>query len=366
MFKIKIFGAGNCGNVGDDLIAYILEKYVEKNSHRKVDVSLIEQQKQYDEIPEADILIIGGGGLIYDYDMSNVLNYCNAIHLANNYRIPVFFMGMGVQHVFSQEAKDEYKKALPFVTAMAVRGEEDARFIQTELNYPEDRIVISRDIVFLHDDVCGRVEKRRSEKGSEKPVLALSLADWKLGESFNTIEPRLADTYKKYREYIYEKLPKLKETFTVKVVCQASEDKEVANEIAELTGGEVYTFPAVESSSEIVQLYADADFVITNRYHGLIAAIIADTPVISASFSTHKSQRLIKDSFKSLTNQFYTIEEFTNQDILSNMCDNSYTDGLVSARRSEYRKCVKLAQKHNKIMRYIANELSKIEVQGRP
>ena len=361
MLKIKIFGAANCGNVGDDLIAYVLENYLAKHINSKdIQVSFIAQQQQFAEIPDTDILIIGGGGLIYDYDINNVINYCKTIKFAHDYRVPVFFMGMGVQHVFSDEAKEMYRDALQYVKAIAVRGEEDARYIREELGYSSDLLITSRDLVFLYDDIAQPGNPLRAGGGSGKPVLALSLADWRLGENYSNIHGDLAEEYTAYRQYINSALPKLTDVFDVKIVCQASEDQAICRELADSISGEVIEFPSIETSPGIIELYRSVDYVITNRYHGLIAAIIADTPVIATSFSTHKSERLIKDSFPSLREQSYSIKEFVSEDIFQKMCDPNFRTGLQSASRREYRKCLKLARQHKEIVYIINNEISKM------
>lgn len=356
--KIKIFGASGCGNVGDDLIAIILKRYIEKHFNDRADVSLIPQQRQFDEIKTADVLIIGGGGLIYDYDINNVRNYCDAVHYAASYRIPSYFMGMGVQHVFSDEAKAMYHEALPGVKAIATRGTFDSRFINEELHYPIERTVTSRDLVFLYDDVLGK--GLRSNKANRKrPVLALSLADWKLGSNYQSIKPGLKEEYEEYRAYLEKELPKLKETFDIKVVCQAAEDIEISNYLVGLLNAQLVDFPTIERSPELVETYRDVDYVITNRYHGLIAAIIAGTPALGVSFSTHKSQRLIDDSFPSLKDQFYTVGDFVEADILSKMRDDVFRGQLKTASSVEYETCLRETRRHIEILKYISLDMAK-------
>ena len=355
--KIKIFGASNCGNVGDDLIALILKKYVEDFFEDRADVSLIPQQKQFEQIKDADILIIGGGGLIYDYDIDNVKNYCEAVRYAHDYRIPVYFMGMGVQHVFSEEAKSMYKTELPKVSAIATRGTFDSQFIIDELNYDPARVITARDLVFLYDDVLQKQVTKPFE--SDKPILSLSLADWKLGTNYKNIQEGLKEAYDAYRVYLAKTLPLLKEHFDVRVVCQANEDKEISEYLGDVFDTEVITFPNIESSAELVEIYRASDFVITNRYHGLIAAIIAQTPALGVSFSTHKSQRLIRDSFPSLEDQFYTVDAFVKKDILTQLTDSTFRGALRTAEVGEYDQCLEITRKHSDVLKFIATDIAK-------
>lgn len=355
--KIKVFGASNCGNVGDDLIALILKKYIEGFFEDRAEVTLIPQQKQFEQIKDADILIIGGGGLIYDYDINNVKNYCEAVRYAHDYRIPVYFMGMGVQHVFSEEAKNIYKAELPKVSAIVTRGTFDSQFIVDTLGYDPARVITSRDLVFLYDDVLERRAVKSSD--SKKPTLSLSLADWKLGSSYKNIQEGLEEAYANYRAYLEKTLPLLKKHFDVRVVCQANEDKDISEYLAGVFDTEVITFPDIESSAELVEVYRASDYVITNRYHGLIAAIIAQTPALGVSFSTHKSQRLIRDSFPSLEEQFYTVDDFVKKDILTQLTDVSFTETLKTAEVGEYDRCLAVARRHSDVLKFIATDIAK-------
>lgn len=355
--KIKVFGASGCGNVGDDLIALILGEFIKNYFKDKVEVNFIPQQKQDEEIKDADVLIIGGGGLIYDYDINNVKNYCNAIEYAHSYRIPTYFMGMGVQHVFTDEAKAIYRHTLPKVSAISTRGTYDTQFITEDLQYNSERVITSRDLVFLYDDLIEKPIK--PNKANTKPVLALSLADWKLGESYHNIKEGLREEYEKYRQYLEVKIPTLKDKYEVKVVCQANEDKEISEYLASILGTNTIYFPTIEDSKQLVEIYKSVDYVVTNRYHGLIAAIIARTPALSVSYSTHKSQRLVDDSFPSLRSQFYTIGDFVKEDVLTKIQQDDYRKLLRTATEFEYRVCIQETKKHKEILKYIAADIAK-------
>jgi polysaccharide pyruvyl transferase WcaK-like protein len=357
MKKVKLFGASGAGNVGDDLIAVILQKYLQTHL-LGTDVSILLQQHEQ-EVADADALIIGGGGLIYDYDWENVRIYTEMIHLAYSYRIPVFMMGMGVQHVFSQPAIEQYTQALRFVKRIATRSEQDSDFITNKFGYDSQHIITSRDVVFLYEDVFGEVTA--THRSSERPTLALSLADWQLGDNYKKIDKNLTSDYQNYREYLQATLPLLGNFFHVKVICQAAQDVAISNEVVRLVGGdaELVTFAEIEDSSKLIEAYQQSDVVITSRYHGLIAAIIAKKPVIGVSFGGHKQQKLIDESFPSLQSQFYTVGDFVKMAILDKLQDKTFRQGIGAAQASEYAACIRLARRHADIAKYIAGEFAK-------
>lgn len=359
MKRVSIFGASGAGNVGDDLIAVILQKYLQKQLDGMAEVTIIPQQHEQ-EVADSDILVIGGGGLIYDYDEANVRVYTEMIHLAYSYRIPMYMMGMGVQHVFTKKAIQAYTHALQFIRHIVTRSEQDGEFIANKFAYPMERITNSRDLVFLYEDVFGKVEPKQLTR--KKPVLALSLADWQLGDNYAKIDKQLAGDYESYRKYLKKVAPTLGEVFDVKVVCQAAQDVAISKELVKLIGNsaELVTFPTIEESPRLVEVYQESDLVITSRYHGLIAAIIAGKPVVGVSFGGHKQQKLIDESFPSLQPQFYSVGSFTEADILAKIKDDTYRHELQAAKKSEYSACVRLARKHEEIRRLILTEFAKM------
>lgn len=357
MKKIKIYGASGCGNVGDDLIALILKKYLSARVQGG-EVSIIPQRQQIQESFDADAVVIGGGGLIYDYDFDNVRNYTDFIHLAHSMRIPVYMMGMGVQHVFTQKAVDAYTNALRLVKNVATRSEKDSKLIEKTFGYPKPRVITSRDLVFLYDRVFPD-QSGQPVENKEKPALALSLADWQLSAAnYKKIDPGLQKDYTDFREYLKQALPRLKDKFQIKIICQAQEDIEISKELRELSGGELITFDGIEKSYELISAYKASDYVITSRYHGLIGAIIANRPVICASFKGHKQQKLIDESFPSLKNQFYEVGEFAKKDVLGKFLDAQFVAGIKQANKSEYSECLDIAERHGEVARRIAGQLA--------
>lgn len=353
--QVRIFGASGAGNVGDDLIAAILLKALRK-SLPNANVEILPQQHE-PEVRDADALIIGGGGLIYDYDYENVRIYTELIHLANSYRIPIYMSGMGVQHVFSQKAVEAYRNSIRLVKKIATRGIRDGKYIINDLNYPPQRVIESRDLVFLYEDMFGKITKQNK---NEKPVLILSLADWQLGGNYKKIDPALANDYKNYRKYINENLPKLKDIFEIKIINQARQDLELSQELSQLLNAEMIDFPTIESSEKFIDEYLKADFVITSRYHGLIAALIADVPVLGVAFNSHKQENLIKDSFPTLKKQFYSVGQFTKDDVIEKMSSQEFRDSLKTRTKEEYEECVSLARRNFDIFKYVAGDLDKL------
>lgn len=356
MKRISIYGASGCGNVGDDILGITLREMLRR--HIPYSEVTMYQQHIRDDIERSDIVVVGGGGLIYDYDFENVRNYCDITIRAGAQLIPVFWAGMGVQHVFSQEAIDYYKNALQFVHAVSVRNDEDGKFFTDVLGYDPSKLIVSRDLAFLSKDVFG---VQWSKPPLEKKRLVVALADWKLSSSnYEKIDKGLAQTQTRYLEYLHQRLGTLTDQYDVQLVAQSREDLSLYKELVrEHPAVQLVTFDDVEKSADLLRVYGEADVAITGRYHGLIAGLVTGTPTIGVSFSGHKQQKLVNDTFPSLKRQYYTIDRMLSEDIFAKLLNPDFVRSLRRPRMFEKMKCQRLAQKNYQIAKMIAGELAK-------
>lgn len=354
--RVTIFGASGCNNVGDDLLGVTLQLLLQKQLGDAIEVVLAPQHiREY--IEQSDAIVIGGGGLIYDYDFANVENYVALIERAAAQQIAVYMMGMGVQHVFSEEAKVLYRRALRHVQAVTVRDDDEKAFFVDELGCEAHKVIISRDLAFLAPELIGEPKHPQPQ---DKKHLMISIADWKLSKAnYDKIEKGLSEQYKAFVDYLHANIDDLARQYTVTLVCQAVEDKDLYKDLSEKHDVGLITFDTIESSKTLLDVYAQADLVITGRYHGLIAAVLADKPVICVSFGGHKQQKLINDSFPSLREQFYSVDTFTKQDVLGTLRDSTAWDDVAKATHAERQHCISLARKNYMVAKMIAGELAK-------
>ena len=98
--------------------------------------------------------------------------------------------------------------------------------------------------------------------------------------------------------------------------------------------------------------------MVTNRYHGFIGAMVARTPVYGVSYGSHKTERLVQDSFPSLAGNFLTIRQFYEQDMVSRLLAEPLPT-LAPKTLQELDKCVKLAYNNTKITKIINNDIAR-------
>jgi polysaccharide pyruvyl transferase WcaK-like protein len=357
MTRILVFGATGSHNVGDDILGITLQKMIQQ-AVPTAEV-LLRPQHIREDIETSDLVVIGGGGLIYDADFENVTNYTSIIFRANDQAIPVYMAGIGVQYMFTEKAKAEYHDALRFVKAISARNDVDAKYLVKELGCRPEQVIRSRDLAFLAPEVLGL--------GSERPYnskkrLVLSLADWKLGkQNYEKIAAGLGTQKEAYLAYIKAAIAQLLEVYDVQLVCQAVEDRELYEELLAASPGlRMVEFKDIDDSARLIDIYRQADVAVTGRYHGLIASIVAGTPVIGVSFGGHKIKKLIDDSFPSLESQFFTVGDFVKNDILTKLTDAAFVVGLHRPKQAELQKTMNLACENYRLMKMIAGECAKM------
>lgn len=361
MKQILVLGATGSYNVGDDILGLILQRMLQKTiPGAKV---LVRPQHVRDEIETSDLIVIGGGGLIYDATFENVTNYTSIILRAQDQAIPVYMAGMGVQYMMTEEAKEIYRDALRFVKAISVRNDVDGDYLINELGCKPSQIIYSRDLAFLAPEVIDIPPMRQRR---DKPRLIVSLADLLIdlkldSKSTDKISDGFAKHKQNYMTYVHENIGRLLAYYDVQLVVQAQEDVPLYTALRENHPElELIEFAGIEDSWRLIQVFQEADIAITGRYHGLIAGVVAGTPTIGVSFGGHKIGKLIDDSFPSLRQQFYTMQQLVDEDIFSKLVDKGFTKTLRTPTSGELRRCMKKARQNWRLMKMIAGECAKM------
>jgi len=196
-----------------------------------------------------------------------------------------------------------------------------------KMGVDDDRIVVSADSAFAIDisdgkDVKSLIEKEGIQKGS---VAVIIRGDRDVHyESWMKVISHIQEKYG--REVFY--------LFTCK-----SHDEHVFKKLAKICRlhklSKYYDYPI------LIQIMRNFDFVITDRYHGAIFAILSNTPVIPVDAQTFKT--------KGLFMQFdYPIE------VLNTLSVNSY-DSMVESIERVVKNQREIKDKLSKTRTYLVN-----------
>ena len=83
--KALVVGASNMGNIGDDLIAKKIGGII-LGLHKDYEVHYCDFNITYPDLDEYDLVVVGGGGIVYSSQFVN--NECQ--NLANYFKVPIW------------------------------------------------------------------------------------------------------------------------------------------------------------------------------------------------------------------------------------------------------------------------------------
>jgi polysaccharide pyruvyl transferase CsaB len=279
---IVVAGYYGFGNLGDELILSVLARQL-KNTYFRPEIVVLSSRPSHTryyhgtravwrwnpfsvltQIFRADLLVLGGGGLLQDKTSFRSLLYYIGLALTGVIlRKPVFLYSIGVETVQRPLSKWLLKKALSSrLIKITVRDQASADLLRSA-GITDKAIFVHQDPVFsLSIDV-----PERKDPHSLKRILFIPRfpAPPEANILYNDIrflvEGRLGV---ELDEGIFE--PRVEKEFRPHAI-------------------------AIETLSKMAELLAEADLVISARYHGLVLAALAGRPFIGIG-DTQKVGRL--------------------------------------------------------------------------
>lgn len=323
--NILIITANNFGNVGDDAITHAASNLMSQIfplANVRVDNAPVKRRL----IEKTDLLVLGGGGIYYDGDIKNAINYTNYIFYAQEAGVPCIGIGIGTQGIRTEIGKLLFKTALNGCRLTIVRDKNDKKVL-TELGVTQP-VEITQDIVF---SLAPRKVIRKALSVSKTKKIGISLLD-----SSNLLA---ASNMKPYQKSIFSSVAHLAEFgYDIVYICQSLDDLELYQKLKSLYGGTIRKINFVEAK-EGFKFYQDIDLCITSRFHGLIFSVISGTPVISVGTNGSKTDRLINHSIKSLKKIHIPIKEFSLETLKPLLKEWEHDPAKFVARQEEVSFC---------------------------
>ncbi|MGH7801116.1 MAG: polysaccharide pyruvyl transferase family protein [Thermodesulfobacteriota bacterium] len=194
----------------------------------------------------------------------------------------------------------------------------------------DDKIVVSADSAFAIDisdrkDVKSLIEKEGIEKGSVAVIIR-------------------SDRNVDYESWV-KVINHIQEKFGRKVFClfTSSRDEHVFKKLAKICRlhklSEFYDYPI------LIQIMGNFDFVITDRYHGAIFAILANTPVIPVYPNTFKTKGL------------FTLFDYPIE-VLNTLSESSH-DSMIESIERVVTNQREIKDKLSKARTYLINRVNK-------
>jgi polysaccharide pyruvyl transferase WcaK-like protein len=296
--NILVVSAAGMGNIGDDMILSVICGYFISVFPAST-IKLSKEFYQADLVDWCDIIILGGGGIIYDEVFENVSNYMYYLLLASKKGKKIYSLFLGTQGLQTELGKHIYSEALRCSEIIVARSEIDGKLL-SDLIGSSTPIIAAQDPVFIHPPVPIGM------KAPHNFDLAISLRGfYDLGKF-----PALA----RYQNEMYSLLQTLSSALSVQLISHSNQDDEEfytrLSSISQITNK-----GATWSPDEIISAYASSRTCITSRFHGIILSVLSRTPVIYIGNPEDKGGRLIATYLPSLTKYFFNIDTVSRFDV---------------------------------------------------
>jgi polysaccharide pyruvyl transferase WcaK-like protein len=305
MMKYLVASANSYGNVGDDVCGYSARHLIRQcDPDAEVEVTCPPFNETLAE--RADVIVLGGGGIFYDGDRANVDNYLSYLEYAQAHNKPNMALGIGVQGITTDWGKERYKSVLNNCDLVTVRSPKDKELLDA---IGIQRVHATQDLGFLTDEWAPSVplaSLRRSlvKRFSAKPRLGLGLVDLK-----HIKGPSYGGEFKRFTEIVEQAMPRLCETFDVRLLVHSRDDDEWYKQLATQPGATIVPYQTIKDFSRFWHAYSTLDMVVGVRFHSIILGLLSQKPVVGIGTKGAKQHRLSEYDLPTLKDQFYRFDE---------------------------------------------------------
>lgn len=278
--RATIVSAYGVGNIGDDLVSLASKKMLEDVGIEEV--RLTGPSATLEDIEWADVVALGGGGLLYDWNFENVSNYLWPLEEAKRQGKPAVALGVGTQGITTDAGRVAYARVLPRIDLVSVRSPHDRDVLQ-HLGVDQHRLVVGCDMGF---HLAPALRSQRVEQ-DRPPTALFSLS-------------RVPTPGVPYDDLVRETIESLQRAGNrVILAVHSDNDKDTFHDFAKEYGLDV-VITAELGIEGTAALYGSAKLAVTTRFHGLVYSAIMATPVVALFSDTTKNGGLLKSYLRSL------------------------------------------------------------------
>lgn len=272
MATFLIVSPNGYGNVGDDICGYS-GAYLARSLDPKALVVVTSPPFKEHLALAADVIILSGGGVLYDRDPANVENYMCYLDYAQKHGKKSAVLGVGVQGIVSDEGKARYREILNKTDLVTVRSAED----KAELDkIGVKNVVATQDLGFLADEWVKPPLFKPALGDSGKPRLGIGLADVRFLQAYKKGSQKLRD----YIELMEANMARLAEDFDVYLFSHSLDDKTWREELARKHNLKIVKYKKIRHFAKLFYMYRHMDLVIGVRFHSTVLGILAKKPVV--------------------------------------------------------------------------------------
>lgn len=319
MSHFLIVSPNGYGNVGDDICPYSAGHIV-KSINSQNTFSVVAPPFKKSQVMNADGVILGGGGPIYDRVEENVENYMEYLECAQRNGKLSAVMGVGVQGIVTDWGKKRYSQIFNKCDMVTTRTISDKKMLD-EIGC--NNVVATQDLGLIADEWVKKPRFARRLKTGAKPRLGLILVDVRTLLGYKT-NPKLRD----YIDVIEKHMPQLAEDFEIWLFAHSKDDDEWRAHQAKKYGLKTVPYKTIKDFPRFFNMYKQMDIIVGVRFHSIILGVLARKPVIGVSSHGTKQWRFAEEVSPTVKKHFVTIHEIaTSSQIFADLRKN-YDQGV--------------------------------------
>lgn len=323
--RCLVASARGMGNLGDDSTACAAQLLLEE-ALPGCEVRHTGPPPQRAMVEDADLVVLGGGGLLYDSCYDNARNYTQYLLWAREMGKPALCLGIGTQGIRSSLGQELFRQALSGPGPVHVRSRKDLELLRDEVGV-QCAIEVGQDLAFSLP-----LPDRLPRSARKRPLLYYVLVD--------ASRLRAARTLRSYLEAARAVYPLLERRFEIACVVQSEDDLELYRS---LPHSQPLRLLRLDPTTAIAA-YQQADLVLSARFHGVVFAALAGTPVISVSSRGPKIHRLLSEALPSLQPGLIPITEFSAARLESKLALFDRDPAQLTADPQQLQRCRSLAR----------------------
>ena len=241
-------------------------------------------------VAAADLVLIGGGGLIQDYlpsdrthivrsDHNNLTFWLSLAVMAHAHRIPVSAWMVGIGPLTTEEGRQDARLLLESMQTVSVRDEESADLAR-EIGVDPDRIVVGADPVFtLRTD---------RDETTATPTVGVVVRNWDGVSAWLTPLAEALDRLATERSAVVRLIP-----FQTGRGGNESDDLVAMRLAARMDSATVDSLVGVGADpEELAKLIAGCNALIGMRLHSLVFAAAAGVPTVALAYDPKVTQAM--------------------------------------------------------------------------
>jgi hypothetical protein len=297
--RAVVVSAHGAGNIGDDAVSLVAAQIARSVGFGEVELSGPSWSPE--QVDAADLVLIGGGGLLYDVhhlgdaDVENVGNYTSPLLRARLLGKASAGLGLGTQSIATPLGQRAFGHALRATDLLTVRDEGDVAELRERLGLPGTRLTADLAWALRALEGPGRASPPPVPMAADGPAgrpLALVALPATISHVFGGLDGLV--------DYGVALLRELADTHEVLLAQHSADDAELCALLHRATGTRAQPLDRLGVRASLA-LYRAASVVVTGRYHGIIfAALGGRGRVVAVGREATKIGRLLRHDLRSL------------------------------------------------------------------